>query len=73
MVTDAAGGLASAANPSAAVDSVRGGGSSSGLVVEAGAVQINFTGSMDSQSADQIAAAVDEAFLRLAREIRRTM
>ena len=73
MVTDAAGGLASAANPSAAVDSVRGGGSSSGLVVEAGAVQINFTGSMDSQSADQITAAVDEAFLRLAREIRRTM
>jgi hypothetical protein len=37
-----------------------------------GAVQITVNGSMDARSKDEIEAVVDEALLRLAREIRRS-
>jgi phage-related protein len=40
--------------------------------IAAGAVQITINGSMDARSKDEIEAVVDEALLRLAREIRRS-
>lgn len=49
-----------------------GGVGAGGVVVESGAVQISVQGSLDGQSAAQIEAVVDEALLRLAREIRRS-
>jgi hypothetical protein len=42
------------------------------VVIESGAVQVNITGSMDSMSAADIETIVDDALLRLAREIRRS-
>jgi len=42
------------------------------VTIAEGAVQITVNGSMDSKSRDEIEAVVDEALLRLAREIRRS-
>lgn len=48
-------------------------GAQGNVMIAEGAVQMNFGGSMDNASREQIQAAVDEGLLRLAREIRRTM
>lgn len=74
LVTDAAGALGRAAIPSvgATAGITAAGGVAGGVVVQPGAVQMTFSGSMDSQSADQIREIVDQALLGLAREIRRT-